>query len=69
MDPKSYVPESHEDAPTPHGGPFTLIVSAEELQVIELALGELLSSARRGEHLIATIKTLQARLSSFNQLS
>lgn len=63
MDPNGYIPESHEDTPAPRGGPYTLSVTADELQVLQLALGELLSSARRGEHLIPAIQSLQARLS------
>jgi hypothetical protein len=62
MDPKGYIPESHEDAAVPTGGPYTFTVTADELQVIQLALGELFSSARRGEHLIPIIESLQARL-------
>lgn len=69
MNPKSYIPESHEDAPVPTGGPYTLTVSAVELEVIQIALGELLGSARRGEHLIALIESLQQRLSSLAQAS
>lgn len=64
MDPKSYIPESHEPAPTPTGGPYTLTLNADELQILQLALGELLGSARRGEHLVPTIQSLLARLSS-----
>lgn len=64
MDPKGYTPESHEDAPELVGGPYTLTLTADELQVIQLALGELLGSVRRGEHLIPIIESLQQRLSS-----
>lgn len=64
MDPKGYIPESHKAAPVPTGGPYSLTVTAEELQVIQLALGELLGSVRRGEHLILTIESLQARLAA-----
>lgn len=64
MDPKAYIPESHEDMPVPVGGPHTLTVTAEEIQVLQMALGELLGSVRRDEHLIPIIQSLLARLSA-----
>ena len=44
------------------GQNYTLSLNANELQVIQMALGELLQTVRRDEHLIPTIERLLQRL-------
>jgi hypothetical protein len=52
----------------PQGGgediprPITLNCTKEECQVLQMALGELLGSVQRQEHLVPTIRTLIKRL-------
>jgi hypothetical protein len=42
--------------------PITLNCTKEECQVLQMALGELLGSVQRQEHLVPTIRTLIKRL-------
>jgi hypothetical protein len=50
--------------PPEAGQAVTLAFSGAERELLVLALGELLSSARRDEHLIPAIQALLARLQS-----
>jgi len=42
--------------------PVTLTCTSEECQILQMALGELLGSVQRQEHLVPTIRTLIKRL-------
>lgn len=56
------IPTPLPDAPLPTTGAYTITVNEGERQVLIMALGELLQSTERGEHLIPTIQSLLARL-------
>lgn len=57
-----YSPIPLPDTPLPTTGAFTITVNEGERQVLVMALGELLNSTRRGEHLDPTIQALLDRL-------
>lgn len=46
----------------PASAPYTVTISEDERQVLLMALGALLQSVERGEHLISTIQTLLDRI-------
>ena len=50
------------DTPLPTTGAFTITINEGERQVLVIALGELLHSTRRDEHLDPTIQSLLDRL-------
>jgi hypothetical protein len=56
--------ETATTSPSAAGEPMVLRLTADERQVVQLALGELLQSTRRGEHLVPVIQSLLARIQS-----
>lgn len=54
-------PRSHDDTP-PAGGRFTLTLDSAERQLVQMALGELMQTVSREEHLIPRIRALQDRV-------
>lgn len=54
--------KTHSTSQSTSGQQFTLTCNADEWQVIQLALGELLQTVRRDENLVPTIEDLLQRL-------
>lgn len=57
-----YTPVPMPDTPLPTTGAYTITVNEGERQVLALALGELLLSTERREHLIPPIRSLLERV-------
>lgn len=55
------TPRSPDDA-APAGGQFMLTLDAAERQLVQMALGELMQTVSREEHLIPRIRALQDRV-------
>ncbi|HKV85753.1 MAG TPA: hypothetical protein VJN88_14460 [Ktedonobacterales bacterium] len=55
------TPHGPEDNP-PIGGAYTLTLDAAERQLLQMALGELLQTVAREEHLVPRIRTLLDRV-------
>ncbi|HEX6816805.1 MAG TPA: hypothetical protein VF120_00380 [Ktedonobacterales bacterium] len=55
------TPRSPDDTP-PAGGRFMLTLDATERQLLQMALGELMQTVSREEHLIPRIRALQDRV-------
>lgn len=55
------TPRSFDDAP-PAGGRYTLALDGAERQLLQMALGELMQTVSREEHLVPRIRALQDRL-------
>lgn len=61
------APNDPTPAPTPASAipasvPYTVTISEDERQVLLMALGALLQSVERGEHLVSTIQSLLDRI-------
>lgn len=57
-----HTPTPLPETPLPTYGAYTITINEGERQVLVLALGELLHSTERGEHLDPTIRSLLDRL-------
>lgn len=57
------TPRGPDDAP-PAGGRYTLTLDAEERQLLQMALGELMQTVSREEHLVPRIHALQERVNA-----
>lgn len=57
-----HTPAPLPETPLPTYGAYTITINEGERQVFVLALGELLQSTERGEHLDPTIRSLLDRL-------
>jgi hypothetical protein len=57
------TPQGPEDNP-PTGGTYTLTLDAAERQLLQMALGELLQTVAREEHLVPRIRSLLGRVNT-----
>ena len=57
------TPRGLDDAP-PIGGRYSLTLDSAERQLLQMALGELMQTVSREEHLIPRIRALQDRVNA-----
>ncbi|HLZ22390.1 MAG TPA: hypothetical protein VKQ30_09730 [Ktedonobacterales bacterium] len=60
------TPTPLPDTPLPTYGAYSFTVNEGERQVLVLALGELLQSIERSEHLLPTVQSLLDRLTQID---